>query len=360
MAIVQARDLFWAIFTAVHELGHVLGAEHDGYLNSCKAKDHFVMSEDQPEMHIMRSSRNPWLFSSCSVNAFKNTLKKRKCVTKPGSFYDIEEYMTYVQTYTGQRYSPDDQCRLHNGLNSKLCETDPPHICHSMRCTNPTTGECLPEYNGAARGTLCGHAKYKSRLSPLSSTLNALSISSSTSQGYHHYHQHQIPYPCPLLQVKAITIIINIKFLIHVLFYKSRLTPFVSTSNSLSMSSTTSQGYHHYHQHQMPYPCPLLQVKTNANIINIKCLIHVLFYKSRLSPLSSTSNALSMSSTTSQGYHHYHQHRMPYPCPLLQVKAITIIINIKCHIHVLYYKSRLTPLSSTSNALSMSSSTSRD
>ncbi|KAK3579627.1 hypothetical protein CHS0354_008268 [Potamilus streckersoni] len=67
--------------------------------------------------------------------------------------------MTYVQTYTGQRYSPDDQCRLHYGLNSKLCETIPEHICTSMRCTNPTTGECLPEYNGAARGTLCGLAK---------------------------------------------------------------------------------------------------------------------------------------------------------------------------------------------------------
>ncbi|KAK3579628.1 hypothetical protein CHS0354_008269, partial [Potamilus streckersoni] len=137
-----------------------LGAEHDGDGNSCKAEDHFVMREDESDITIIRSSRNPWLFSNCSVKAFKDILKRKNCVSRPGGFYDLGEYMNYVKKEPGQRYSLDDQCRLLYGQNSTCCQIHLQIICHSMMCTDPTTGVCMPEHHGAAMGTECGPGKW--------------------------------------------------------------------------------------------------------------------------------------------------------------------------------------------------------
>lgn len=53
-----------------HEIGHSLGALHDEDDNPCLKKDHYIMSPslDFPDMANMQ------LFSSCSIQYFKNLL----------------------------------------------------------------------------------------------------------------------------------------------------------------------------------------------------------------------------------------------------------------------------------------------
>ncbi|KAK3579663.1 hypothetical protein CHS0354_001659, partial [Potamilus streckersoni] len=72
--IVHSDDYFKTTSTAAHELGHSLGAIHDNS-TSCKAKDTFIMSPlvakfDPSEEY----TKNPWLFTNESVQAFKTTL----------------------------------------------------------------------------------------------------------------------------------------------------------------------------------------------------------------------------------------------------------------------------------------------
>ncbi|KAK3591033.1 hypothetical protein CHS0354_026047 [Potamilus streckersoni] len=57
-----------------------LGASHDGEgdAKDCKAEDHFIMSSALPVFDPKDTySRNPWMFSNCSVESFKKTLKTK-------------------------------------------------------------------------------------------------------------------------------------------------------------------------------------------------------------------------------------------------------------------------------------------
>ena len=51
-----------------------LGAKHDGNENSCRAYDHYIM-EATSSAQSGGKARNPWRFSSCSMNEMSNLLK---------------------------------------------------------------------------------------------------------------------------------------------------------------------------------------------------------------------------------------------------------------------------------------------
>ncbi|KAK3592757.1 hypothetical protein CHS0354_016513 [Potamilus streckersoni] len=157
-SIVEARGLFWTVFTAAHELGHNLGADHDGEGNAvdCNSEDNFIMSSICARPSTIISSKNPWIFSDCSVESIKKSLKKKKCMLVPGSYYDTNEYHQHLEIEAGVAYNASEQCRLLIGRYSEMCETVPADVCHAMRCTIPATGECDTAHNGAADGTVCG------------------------------------------------------------------------------------------------------------------------------------------------------------------------------------------------------------
>ncbi|KAK3581972.1 hypothetical protein CHS0354_003233, partial [Potamilus streckersoni] len=161
-SVVEAHDFFLTTSTAAHELGHNLGAYHDGEgsATACRAEDLFIMSPIVPRFdRTMRYSRKPWLFSSCSVEAFKSTLPAKACLANKGLYFDEEEWKQHVQKLPGEVYSTDEQCELINGHKSKHCgrsKNKPRHICRFMQCTDPNTDQCLLDNYNAARGSTCG------------------------------------------------------------------------------------------------------------------------------------------------------------------------------------------------------------
>ncbi|KAK3598287.1 hypothetical protein CHS0354_019813 [Potamilus streckersoni] len=79
-SVVMQRHYVSTVQTAAHELGHNLGAFHDGEgeATGCKPEDYFVMSAKRP--HLGKNStyfKNMWTFSNCSVNSFKRNLQSK-------------------------------------------------------------------------------------------------------------------------------------------------------------------------------------------------------------------------------------------------------------------------------------------
>ncbi|KAL3875194.1 hypothetical protein ACJMK2_038121, partial [Sinanodonta woodiana] len=161
-SVIESRDYFLTVTTAAHELAHNLGSDHDGEGKAvaCRADDYFIMTPYDPKMNKTNSySRNPWIFSTCSVDVFKDTLKDKSCVTNVGQKYDEMEWNEFTKTQPGQVYSLNHQCELYNGHGSSFCGNQTSEICHFMQCTDPFTKDCLPNYFSAYRGTKCGNNK---------------------------------------------------------------------------------------------------------------------------------------------------------------------------------------------------------
>ncbi|KAL3871393.1 hypothetical protein ACJMK2_039397 [Sinanodonta woodiana] len=152
-------DFFSTVTNAAHELGHNLGAFHDGEgdAKACNPDDQFIMAPDDKEfIENELYSRNPWLFSNCSIESFKKTLQNKTCVTNKGVFFNNGEWMRYVTKEPGEAYYVNEQCALINGPNSKSCGAASPKTCLFMKCTDPNTGKCMSANFRAARGTTCG------------------------------------------------------------------------------------------------------------------------------------------------------------------------------------------------------------
>ncbi|KAL3861725.1 hypothetical protein ACJMK2_007749, partial [Sinanodonta woodiana] len=104
-----------------------LGAVHDGddTARGCKAEDGYIMA---PVLHKFLPNKpytsNPWIFSMCSVEAFKRTivhkpdLKKKPVYTQP----ELDQWNKFMAKLPGQKYSPSKQCQLIIGPGSSSCE----------------------------------------------------------------------------------------------------------------------------------------------------------------------------------------------------------------------------------------------
>ncbi|KAL3861630.1 hypothetical protein ACJMK2_007682 [Sinanodonta woodiana] len=121
------------------------------------------MSSQTPTFHPgQKYSINPWMFSQCSVEAFKRTLVGKTCVTTK-QIHDQEllsEFHKVMTQEPGVRFPPDVQCVIINGFGSRYCGGKPEHICMFMMCTDPETEECEDKYYSAATGTRCGSNKH--------------------------------------------------------------------------------------------------------------------------------------------------------------------------------------------------------
>ncbi|XP_059169094.1 uncharacterized protein LOC131950905 [Physella acuta] len=150
--------------TAAHELGHSLGAIHDGEEKDCLDEDNYVMSKKLTPPVDEKSASRPWLFSVCSVRAFKRFLSNLECTRKNSRGLSVLS----TSLHPGQVFSADVQCQLAIGNRSyfsrsmQLRDGDYSSLCRRMFCTVPDMlGYFQPTF--AMERTSCGDRKWCQR-----------------------------------------------------------------------------------------------------------------------------------------------------------------------------------------------------
>ncbi|XP_041351089.1 metalloprotease mig-17-like [Gigantopelta aegis] len=120
-SIVSDPGDFQCVKVAAHELGHSLGATHDGDKKNplCPPNDNFIMAPQTTNEH--EKLKNAFYFSRCSINQMKVFLgtAQAKCVFDSPSIYyhyDLE------RRPPGQVFSVDVQCKLIFGKTSGFCD----------------------------------------------------------------------------------------------------------------------------------------------------------------------------------------------------------------------------------------------
>ncbi|XP_067943187.1 zinc metalloproteinase/disintegrin-like [Watersipora subatra] len=125
--------------TYAHELGHNLGAAHDGNDNSCSGNDDFVMAATG-EITNINTRGNPWYFSDCSVEYFDAYLNELG--SEPNCLEDNEELVDLSAinsaSYLGQIFSVDEQCLLLYGEGYMFYG----YVCTAFRRYVPEISSC--------------------------------------------------------------------------------------------------------------------------------------------------------------------------------------------------------------------------
>ncbi|KAL3861404.1 hypothetical protein ACJMK2_007439 [Sinanodonta woodiana] len=134
--IVHLTDYYKTTTTAAHELGHSLGAVHDGddTARGCKAEDRFIMAPFLDDFVPYKAySKNPWIFSTCSVEAFKKTIVLKPDLIKKPVYTqaELDEWNMFMSKLPGQKYSLSTQCQLIVGPGSSACEVCTKSTCQS-------------------------------------------------------------------------------------------------------------------------------------------------------------------------------------------------------------------------------------
>ncbi|XP_048245861.1 A disintegrin and metalloproteinase with thrombospondin motifs 16-like isoform X7 [Haliotis rufescens] len=169
VSIVEYRDrMIDDMLVAAHEVGHSMGAHHDGEGNFCFTfdGDNFIMNSGYDEHHPLFNN-DEFVFSTCSATYFKNhvdnllntgSAESKKCLLEklqPSSVPDISGEMP------GQLYDPDTQCKMAFGEKSYFLtgESVLSLICNRMYCHDDTKLFSQSLLN-AVDGTSCGNKKW--------------------------------------------------------------------------------------------------------------------------------------------------------------------------------------------------------
>jgi len=155
VAIVEDTGGFSGIIVAAHEVGHLLGAVHDGspppsYLKGpgarrCRWEDGFIMSD-------LRHTAKGFQWSDCSVEQFHHFLNGDTATC----LYNLpHEDESLTRVLPGKLLSLDQQCRKDRGTTA--CFKDD-RVCSQLFCYDSSTGFCV-SYRPAAEGSECGDGK---------------------------------------------------------------------------------------------------------------------------------------------------------------------------------------------------------
>ncbi|XP_065352952.1 A disintegrin and metalloproteinase with thrombospondin motifs like isoform X1 [Cloeon dipterum] len=152
VAIIEDTGGFSGIIVAAHEVGHLLGAVHDGspppsYLGGpgaekCRWEDGFIMSD-------LRHTEKGFRWSSCSVASFHHFLNGD---TATCLFNAPHEDDALPRVLPGKLLSLDAQCRKDRGTSA--CFKDD-RVCAQLFCFDANSGYCVA-YRPAAEGSPCG------------------------------------------------------------------------------------------------------------------------------------------------------------------------------------------------------------
>ena len=158
VALVEDSGGYSGVIVAAHEIGHLLGAVHDGdaapsYLRgpgakSCSWSDGFIMSD------LRRSSRGlSW--SQCSVKQMKYFLSTSTAACLYNSPQSSDFSLPGDDDLPGFSTSLDDQCRQDRG--TRACYKDQ-RVCSQLFCYTSNYSGCYA-FRPAAEGSECGRNK---------------------------------------------------------------------------------------------------------------------------------------------------------------------------------------------------------
>ncbi|XP_043866540.1 uncharacterized protein LOC6580218 isoform X2 [Drosophila mojavensis] len=169
VAIIEDTGGFSGIIVAAHEVGHLLGAVHDGspppsYLGGpgaqrCRWEDGYIMSD-------LRHTERGFRWSACTVQSFHHFLNGDTATCLHNAPH---EDSALGRSLPGTLLSLDAQCRRDRGTYA--CFKDE-RVCAQLFCFDAQTGYCVA-YRPAAEGSACGNGYHclDGRCSPLPSNI---------------------------------------------------------------------------------------------------------------------------------------------------------------------------------------------
>ncbi|XP_066157474.1 A disintegrin and metalloproteinase with thrombospondin motifs like isoform X2 [Euwallacea fornicatus] len=156
VAIIEDTGGFSGIIVAAHEVGHLLGAVHDGspppsYLGGpgaekCQWTDGFIMSD-------LRHTERGFRWSSCSVASFHHFLNGDTATCLYNAPHEDD---SLPRVLPGKLLTLDAQCRRDRGTSA--CFKDE-RVCAQLFCFDSGSGYCVA-YRPAAEGSTCGDGQY--------------------------------------------------------------------------------------------------------------------------------------------------------------------------------------------------------
>ncbi|XP_066999385.2 A disintegrin and metalloproteinase with thrombospondin motifs like isoform X2 [Anabrus simplex] len=156
VAIIEDTGGFSGIIVGAHEVGHLLGAVHDGspppsYLGGpgaekCRWEDGYIMSD-------LRHTEKGFRWSSCSVASFHHFLNGDTATCLYNSPHEDE---SLPRVLPGKLLTLDAQCRKDRGTSA--CFKDD-RVCAQLFCFDAGSGYCVA-YRPAAEGSPCGDGQY--------------------------------------------------------------------------------------------------------------------------------------------------------------------------------------------------------
>ncbi|XP_037094664.1 A disintegrin and metalloproteinase with thrombospondin motifs 18-like [Pollicipes pollicipes] len=159
VALVEDSGGFSGTIVATHELGHLMGAVHDGsppasYVGgpgalSCSWEDGYIMSD-------LRRDYKGLQWSVCSLDQFGHFSSSQRSTCMRNYPSQRSEFSSTATSLPGKLISLDAQCKRDRGTSA--CFKDH-RVCAELYCFEPSSGYCVA-FRPAAEGSSCGQGMH--------------------------------------------------------------------------------------------------------------------------------------------------------------------------------------------------------